>query len=138
MEYQYVNHNSHHGNSFSFLSSPEWECSIPIQVYQYVNHNSHHGNSFLCYQVQNWKVLRISILVFMEYQYVNHISHHGNYFIPQWECFSSSWFLLALPVSRVHNISIEGECLIAYIPCTNALHQVTPVNYRVLSDLINT
>ena len=39
-------------------------------------------------------------------------------------------------ISRVHNISIEGECLTAYIPCTNALRQVTPVNYRILSDLI--
>ena len=39
--------------------------------------------------------------------------------------------------ARVHNISIEGECLTAYIPCTNALRQVTPVNYRILSDLIH-
>ena len=39
-------------------------------------------------------------------------------------------------LTRVHNISIKGECLTAYIPCTNALHQVTPVNYCILSDLI--
>ena len=46
-----------------------------------------------------------------------------------------------LPVSlRVHNISIEREreCLTTYIPCTNALRQVSPVNYRILPDLINT
>ena len=40
--------------------------------------------------------------------------------------------------SRVHNISIERECLTAYIPCTNALRKVSPVNYRLLPDLINT
>ena len=38
--------------------------------------------------------------------------------------------------ARVHNTSIEGEYLTTYIPCTNALHQITPVNYRILSDLI--
>ena len=31
-------------------------------------------------------------------------------------------------LSRVHIVSREGECLTTYIPCTNALHQVTPVN----------
>ena len=41
-------------------------------------------------------------------------------------------------ISRVHNIYREGERLTAYIPCTNALRQVTPVNYRILSDLIYT
>ena len=33
--------------------------------------------------------------------------------------------------------SRERECLTAHIPCTNALRQVTPVNYRILTDLIN-
>ena len=28
---------------------------------------------------------------------------------------------IVLPIPRVHNISREGECLTAYIPCTNAL-----------------
>ena len=37
--------------------------------------------------------------------------------------------------ARVHNISLERECLTAYIPCTNALRKVSPVNYP---DLINT
>ena len=32
---------------------------------------------------------------------------------------------------------VEREYLTAHIPCTNALHQVTPVNYRILMDLIN-
>ena len=31
---------------------------------------------------------------------------------------------------RVHNIYREGECLTTYIPSTNAMRQVTPVNYR--------
>ena len=39
-------------------------------------------------------------------------------------------------IARVHNISIEGECLTAYIPHTNVLRQVTPVNYRILTYLI--
>ena len=38
--------------------------------------------------------------------------------------------------TKNHNISIEGECLTAYIPHTNALRQVTPVNYSILTDLI--
>jgi len=46
--------------------------------------------------------------------------------------------LLNMVQSRVHNISIERECLTAYIPCTNALCQVSPVNYHILPDLINT
>ena len=44
--------------------------------------------------------------------------------------------IVATIIPRVHYISIEGECLTAYIPCTNALRQVTPVNYRILLDLI--
>ena len=38
--------------------------------------------------------------------------------------------------ARVHNISREGECQTTYIPCTNALCQVTPVNYHIFMDLI--
>ena len=40
---------------------------------------------------------------------------------------------------RVHNIQciVERECLTAHILCTNTLRQVTPVNYRILTDLIN-
>ena len=38
--------------------------------------------------------------------------------------------------ARVRNVNREGECLTTYIPCTNALRQVTPVNCRILSDLI--
>ena len=38
---------------------------------------------------------------------------------------------------RVHNISKERECLTTHIPCTNALRQVSSVNYRILTDLIN-
>ena len=30
-------------------------------------------------------------------------------------------------IARVHNISRGGEYLTAYIPCTNALRQVTPI-----------
>ena len=41
-------------------------------------------------------------------------------------------------IARVHNIYREGECLTTYTPCTNALRQVTPVNYCILSDLIYT
>ena len=33
--------------------------------------------------------------------------------------------------------SRERESLTAHITCTNALRQVTPVNYRILTDLIN-
>ena len=33
--------------------------------------------------------------------------------------------------------SRERVCLTAHIPCTNALRQVTPVNYCILTDLIN-
>ena len=40
--------------------------------------------------------------------------------------------------ARVHNISKERECLTAHICCTNALRQVSPVNYHILTDLINT
>ena len=38
---------------------------------------------------------------------------------------------------RVHNISKERECLTAHTPCTNAMRQVSPVNYHILTDLIN-
>ena len=40
--------------------------------------------------------------------------------------------------ARVHNISRERECLTARIAYTNALHQVSPPNYRILMDLVNT
>ena len=43
---------------------------------------------------------------------------------------------IAIPKYQEFNISIEGGCLTAYTPCTNALRQVTPVNYRILSDII--
>ena len=38
---------------------------------------------------------------------------------------------------RVHNISKEREYLTAHTPCTNAMRQVSPVNYHILMDLIN-
>ena len=53
-------------------------------------------------------------------------------------CFPSVFRMVHHVLSRVHNISTERECLTAYIPCTNALRQVSPVNYRILPDLINT
>ena len=39
-------------------------------------------------------------------------------------------------ISRVHSLSKEGKYLTAYVPCTNTLHQVTPVNYCILMDVI--
>ena len=48
----------------------------------------------------------------------------------------SAWFL-DIVISRVHNIRRERLCLIAHIACTNTLHQVSPVNYHTLTDLIN-
>ena len=37
---------------------------------------------------------------------------------------------LTVVLARVHNISKERESLTAHIPCTNAMRQVSPVNYR--------
>ena len=56
------------------------------------------------------------------------------YWLCTFALFSDEFGFTLLP--RVHNISVEGECLTAYIPCTIALRQVTPVNYCILTDLI--